>query len=159
MWSLSDRWPSSRFATQSCVWEKSLRLNKPKFQKLAGSLVGFSGCVFIDEVFLSLFCSPPVLQLKFIYLAKSTKMSIITLATVSAVMFVLVCSGIFFPFSSDFANPRPKRIFLQVRNAFDASEGVSMQLLTKDVVNEWNSASLWSCWLMMLCVATEMDQR
>ncbi|XP_042308503.1 endoplasmic reticulum metallopeptidase 1 isoform X1 [Sceloporus undulatus] len=51
--------------------------------------------------------------LKFIYLAKSTKRTIITLTTVSAITFTLVCSGIFFPYSSDAANPRPKRVFLQ----------------------------------------------
>ncbi|XP_061485398.1 endoplasmic reticulum metallopeptidase 1 isoform X2 [Rhineura floridana] len=51
--------------------------------------------------------------LNFIYLAKSTKMTIITLTTIFAVTLILVCSGIFFPYSSDSANPRPKRIFLQ----------------------------------------------
>ncbi|XP_053154804.1 endoplasmic reticulum metallopeptidase 1 isoform X2 [Hemicordylus capensis] len=51
--------------------------------------------------------------LNFIYLARSTKMTIITLSTVFLVTFVLVCSGIFFPYSSDSANPRPKRIFVQ----------------------------------------------
>ncbi|KAJ7335487.1 hypothetical protein JRQ81_013428 [Phrynocephalus forsythii] len=51
--------------------------------------------------------------LKFVYFARSTKMTIITLTTISAVTFILVCSGIFFPYSSDVANPRPKRVFLQ----------------------------------------------
>lgn len=33
------------------------------------------------------------------------------------VTLILVCSGIFFPYSSDAANPKPKRVFLQVRKA------------------------------------------
>uniref|UniRef100_A0A6J0V3C8 Endoplasmic reticulum metallopeptidase 1 isoform X1 n=1 Tax=Pogona vitticeps TaxID=103695 RepID=A0A6J0V3C8_9SAUR len=51
--------------------------------------------------------------LKFVYLARSTTMTTITLTTISAITFILVCGGIFFPYSSDFANPRPKRVFLQ----------------------------------------------
>ncbi|XP_069482124.1 endoplasmic reticulum metallopeptidase 1 [Ambystoma mexicanum] len=51
--------------------------------------------------------------INFIYLANSTKKSILALASVSAIMLLLVCSGIFFPYSSDPANPKPKRIFLQ----------------------------------------------
>uniref|UniRef100_A0A8D2L6C6 Endoplasmic reticulum metallopeptidase 1 n=1 Tax=Varanus komodoensis TaxID=61221 RepID=A0A8D2L6C6_VARKO len=54
--------------------------------------------------------------LMFIYFVRSTKKTIITLTTVFAVTFILVCSGIFFPYSSDSANPRPKRIFLQHMN-------------------------------------------
>nr|XP_060618274.1 endoplasmic reticulum metallopeptidase 1 [Anolis sagrei ordinatus] len=53
---------------------------------------------------------------KFIYLARNTKTTIITLTTVAVIMFTLVCTGVFFPYSSDAANPRPKRIFLQHLN-------------------------------------------
>ncbi|KAL8203185.1 UNVERIFIED_CONTAM: hypothetical protein K2H54_044223, partial [Gekko kuhli] len=51
--------------------------------------------------------------LNFIYIARSTKKTVLTLTTVFAVAFILVCSGVFFPYSSDLTNPRPKRIFLQ----------------------------------------------
>ncbi|KAM6468357.1 endoplasmic reticulum metallopeptidase 1 [Liasis olivaceus] len=54
--------------------------------------------------------------LKFIYLSRSTKMTLVSLTTIFTVTFILVCSGIFFPFSSDSANPRPKRIILQHLN-------------------------------------------
>nr|XP_056722675.1 endoplasmic reticulum metallopeptidase 1-like [Euleptes europaea] len=54
--------------------------------------------------------------LNFIYLARSTKKTVVTLTTVFAVAFILVCSGVFFPYSSDSANPRPKRVFLQHLN-------------------------------------------
>ncbi|XP_063151141.1 endoplasmic reticulum metallopeptidase 1 [Candoia aspera] len=54
--------------------------------------------------------------LRFIYLSRSTKMTLISLTTIFIVTFILVCSGIFFPFSSDLANPRPKRILLQHLN-------------------------------------------
>ncbi|XP_071436569.1 endoplasmic reticulum metallopeptidase 1 isoform X2 [Pithys albifrons albifrons] len=49
----------------------------------------------------------------FIYLVKSTKTTLVTLTTVFVVTLILVCSGIFFPYSSDAANPKPKRVFLQ----------------------------------------------
>ncbi|KAJ6669537.1 hypothetical protein lerEdw1_000085 [Lerista edwardsae] len=52
-------------------------------------------------------------RVNFIYLTKSTKLIIVTLVTIFSITFILVCSGIFFPFSSDLANPRPKRIILQ----------------------------------------------
>ncbi|XP_066474470.1 endoplasmic reticulum metallopeptidase 1 isoform X2 [Tiliqua scincoides] len=51
--------------------------------------------------------------LNFVYLTKSTKTIIVTLGIIFSITFALVCSGIFFPFSSDLANPRPKRIVLQ----------------------------------------------
>ncbi|XP_068032922.1 endoplasmic reticulum metallopeptidase 1 isoform X1 [Anomalospiza imberbis] len=51
--------------------------------------------------------------INFIYLVKSTKMTLVTLTTVFVVTLILVCSGIFFPYSSDAANPKPKRVFLQ----------------------------------------------
>ncbi|NWY69127.1 ERMP1 metallopeptidase, partial [Erithacus rubecula] len=51
--------------------------------------------------------------INFIYLVKSTKTTLVTLTTVFVVTLILVCSGIFFPYSSDAANPKPKRVFLQ----------------------------------------------
>ncbi|NXU99671.1 ERMP1 metallopeptidase, partial [Cettia cetti] len=51
--------------------------------------------------------------INFIYLVKSTKTTLVTLSTVFVVTLILVCSGIFFPYSSDAANPKPKRVFLQ----------------------------------------------
>ncbi|XP_068521941.1 endoplasmic reticulum metallopeptidase 1 [Anas acuta] len=51
--------------------------------------------------------------INFIYLVKSTKLTLITSTAVSVVTLILVCSGIFFPYSSDMANPKPKRVFLQ----------------------------------------------
>ncbi|XP_019410291.1 PREDICTED: endoplasmic reticulum metallopeptidase 1 [Crocodylus porosus] len=54
--------------------------------------------------------------LNFIYLSKSTKKTLTSLTTVFMVTLVLVCSGIFFPYSSDPANPRPKRVSLQHTN-------------------------------------------
>lgn len=36
------------------------------------------------------------------------------LAFVSGVTFVLVCSGLFFPYSGSMDSPKPKRVFLQV---------------------------------------------
>uniref|UniRef100_A0A674HJF4 Endoplasmic reticulum metallopeptidase 1 n=1 Tax=Taeniopygia guttata TaxID=59729 RepID=A0A674HJF4_TAEGU len=51
--------------------------------------------------------------INFIYLVKSTKTTLITLTTVFVVTLILVCSGIFFPYSSNAANPKPKRVFLQ----------------------------------------------
>ncbi|NWH37748.1 ERMP1 metallopeptidase, partial [Chloropsis hardwickii] len=51
--------------------------------------------------------------INFIYLVKSTKTTLLALTTVFVVTLILVCSGIFFPYSSDAANPKPKRVFLQ----------------------------------------------
>uniref|UniRef100_A0A8C4K9Q6 Endoplasmic reticulum metallopeptidase 1 n=1 Tax=Dromaius novaehollandiae TaxID=8790 RepID=A0A8C4K9Q6_DRONO len=51
--------------------------------------------------------------INFVYLVKSTKMTLVTLTTVFVVTLLLVCSGIFFPYSSDSINPKPKRVFLQ----------------------------------------------
>lgn len=59
--------------------------------------------------------SAPVSQISFIYLAKSTKKTLLALTSVSAVTLLLVCSGAFFPYSSQPASPKPKRVFLQVR--------------------------------------------
>ncbi|ETE64098.1 Endoplasmic reticulum metallopeptidase 1, partial [Ophiophagus hannah] len=54
--------------------------------------------------------------LSFIYLSRSTKVTLISLTTIFIVTFILVCNGIFFPFSSDLADPRPKRMLLQHLN-------------------------------------------
>lgn len=62
-------------------------------------------------VLVSIFLSSYFLN--FIYITKNTKIIIVTLATIFSITFILVCSGIFFPFSSDLVNPRPKRIMLQ----------------------------------------------
>ncbi|KAH0628316.1 hypothetical protein JD844_009273 [Phrynosoma platyrhinos] len=78
--------------------------------------------------------------LKFIYLAKSTKRTIITLTTVSAITFTLVCSGIFFPYSSDAANPRPKRVFLQL--TFEVSGPSHMSLYFRP--HQGSTLSRWS---------------
>uniref|UniRef100_A0A9L0SV19 Endoplasmic reticulum metallopeptidase 1 n=1 Tax=Equus caballus TaxID=9796 RepID=A0A9L0SV19_HORSE len=51
--------------------------------------------------------------INFIYLAKSTKKTMLTLTLVCSVTFLLVCSGTFFPYSSNPASPKPKRVFLQ----------------------------------------------
>ncbi|ELK31880.1 Endoplasmic reticulum metallopeptidase 1 [Myotis davidii] len=51
--------------------------------------------------------------INFIYLAKSTQKTMLTLALVCTVTFLLVCSGTFFPYSSNPASPKPKRVFLQ----------------------------------------------
>uniref|UniRef100_A0AAA9S679 Endoplasmic reticulum metallopeptidase 1 n=1 Tax=Bos taurus TaxID=9913 RepID=A0AAA9S679_BOVIN len=51
--------------------------------------------------------------INFIYLAKSTKRTMLSLTLVCTVTFLLVCSGTFFPYSSSSASPKPKRVFLQ----------------------------------------------
>uniref|UniRef100_A0A9L0ISP0 Endoplasmic reticulum metallopeptidase 1 n=1 Tax=Equus asinus TaxID=9793 RepID=A0A9L0ISP0_EQUAS len=51
--------------------------------------------------------------INFIYLAKSTKKTMLTLTLVCSVTLLLVCSGAFFPYSSNPASPKPKRVFLQ----------------------------------------------
>nr|XP_025036521.1 endoplasmic reticulum metallopeptidase 1 [Pelodiscus sinensis] len=81
-------------------------------------IMGRSGTEIPPDVVLAAFIvgSTVILSsyfLNFIYLAKSTKKTIIALTTVFGVTLILVCSGVFFPYSSDSANPKPKRIFLQ----------------------------------------------
>ncbi|ROL46785.1 Endoplasmic reticulum metallopeptidase 1 [Anabarilius grahami] len=49
----------------------------------------------------------------FIYLSRSTKRILAGLGSVFTVMFVLVCCGLFFPYSADPSSPRPKRVFVQ----------------------------------------------
>ncbi|XP_078070220.1 endoplasmic reticulum metallopeptidase 1 [Mustelus asterias] len=48
-----------------------------------------------------------------IYLCRSTKWTLLSLVTVFLVSTTLVCSGAFFPYTSDPAGPHPKRIYLQ----------------------------------------------
>ncbi|KAM6184070.1 endoplasmic reticulum metallopeptidase 1 isoform 3-T3 [Erethizon dorsatum] len=52
-------------------------------------------------------------MVNFIYLARSTKKTMLTLTLICTVTFLLVCSGTFFPYSSNPANPKPKRMILQ----------------------------------------------
>ncbi|XP_037121911.1 endoplasmic reticulum metallopeptidase 1 [Syngnathus acus] len=63
--------------------------------------------VTIATVFLSSFF------LHFVYLVRSTKWILAGLGSVFALVFLLVSSGIFFPYSGSPDSPRPKRIFLQ----------------------------------------------
>lgn len=51
--------------------------------------------------------------LHFIYLVRSTKWILTGLGSVFLVMFLLVSSGIFFPYSERPDSPRPKRVFIQ----------------------------------------------
>ncbi|XP_058513360.1 endoplasmic reticulum metallopeptidase 1 [Ochotona princeps] len=51
--------------------------------------------------------------INFIYLSRSTRNTMLALTVVCAVTFLLVCSGTFFPYCSDPASPKPKRVFLQ----------------------------------------------
>ncbi|XP_044876422.1 endoplasmic reticulum metallopeptidase 1 isoform X2 [Mauremys mutica] len=81
-------------------------------------IMGRSGTEIPPDVVLAAFIlsSTVILSsyfLNFIYLAKSTKKTLITLTTVFGVTLILVCSGVFFPYSSDSTNPKPKRVFLQ----------------------------------------------
>lgn len=81
-------------------------------------IMGRSGSEIPPDVVLAGFivASTMILSsyfINFIYLVKSTKTTLITLTAVFVVTLILVCSGIFFPYSSDAANPKPKRVFLQ----------------------------------------------
>ncbi|XP_067232920.1 endoplasmic reticulum metallopeptidase 1 [Chanodichthys erythropterus] len=49
----------------------------------------------------------------FIYLSRNTKRILAGLGLAFTVMFVLVCCGLFFPYSADPSSPRPKRVFVQ----------------------------------------------
>ncbi|RXN37029.1 endoplasmic reticulum metallopeptidase 1 [Labeo rohita] len=49
----------------------------------------------------------------FIYLSRSTKRILAVLMSVFTLILVLVCCGLFFPYSADPSNPRPKRVFVQ----------------------------------------------
>nr|XP_006627062.2 PREDICTED: endoplasmic reticulum metallopeptidase 1 isoform X1 [Lepisosteus oculatus] len=60
------------------------------------------GTIFLSSYFLH-----------FIYLVRSTKKVLAVLGAVFAVVLVLVSCGLFFPYSDNPSNPRPKRVFLQ----------------------------------------------
>ncbi|XP_029469763.1 endoplasmic reticulum metallopeptidase 1 isoform X2 [Rhinatrema bivittatum] len=78
---------------------------------LASLIVGCT--IFLSTFFIS-----------FIYLTKSMRKSLLLLASLSAVTLILVCSGTFFPYSSDSASPKPKRIFLQhITRTFHGLDG------------------------------------
>lgn len=81
-------------------------------------ILGRSGSVIPPDVVLAsiLAGSAAILSsyfINFIYLARSTKKTMLTLVGVCAVTFFLVCSGTFFPYSSNPASPKPKRVFMQ----------------------------------------------
>ncbi|CAO2585140.1 Endoplasmic reticulum metallopeptidase 1 [Lemmus lemmus] len=81
-------------------------------------ILGRSGSEIPPDVVLASILAVCVMILssyfiKFIYLVKSTKKTMLTLTLVCAISFLLVCSGAFFPYSSSPANPKPKRVFLQ----------------------------------------------
>ncbi|KAM8960090.1 endoplasmic reticulum metallopeptidase 1 [Pelodytes ibericus] len=81
-------------------------------------ILGRSGTEIPPDVVLALLlvaCTIILISyfIHFIYLVKSVKGILISLALVSVVTFILVCSGMFFPYSSNMESPKPKRIFLQ----------------------------------------------
>ncbi|KAK2917034.1 hypothetical protein Q8A67_001408 [Cirrhinus molitorella] len=60
----------------------------------------------------------------FIYLSRSTKWTLAVLGSVFTLMFVLVSSGVFFPYSANPSSPRPKRVFVQhITRRFQALNG------------------------------------
>ncbi|XP_058997594.1 endoplasmic reticulum metallopeptidase 1 isoform X2 [Mustela lutreola] len=62
--------------------------------------------------------------ISFVYLAESTRKTLLALTTVCAVTLLLVCGGAFFPYSSQPASPKPKRVFLQhVTRTFHGLDG------------------------------------
>ncbi|XP_021489920.1 endoplasmic reticulum metallopeptidase 1 isoform X2 [Meriones unguiculatus] len=81
-------------------------------------ILGRSGSEIPPDVVLASILAVCVMILSsyfinFIYLVKSTKKTILTLTLVCAVTLFLVCSGAFFPYSSNSLSPKPKRVFLQ----------------------------------------------
>ncbi|KAF7664643.1 hypothetical protein LDENG_00170900 [Lucifuga dentata] len=69
--------------------------------------VVLASLVTLTTIFLSSFF------LHFIYLVRSTKWILAGLGSVFTIMFLLVSSGLMFPYSSNPDSPRPKRVFLQ----------------------------------------------
>ncbi|XP_029371906.1 endoplasmic reticulum metallopeptidase 1 isoform X2 [Echeneis naucrates] len=69
--------------------------------------VVLASLVTLTTIFLSSFF------LHFIYLVRSTKWILAGLASIFIIMFLLVSSGLFFPYSGSPDSPRPKRVFLQ----------------------------------------------
>ncbi|XP_006231303.1 endoplasmic reticulum metallopeptidase 1 isoform X1 [Rattus norvegicus] len=92
-------------------------------------ILGRSGSEIPPDVVLASILAVCVMILSsyfitFIYLVNSTKKTILTLILVCAVTFLLVCSGAFFPYSSNPDSPKPKRVFLQhVSRTFHNLEG------------------------------------
>ncbi|XP_063311179.1 endoplasmic reticulum metallopeptidase 1 [Pelobates fuscus] len=81
-------------------------------------LLGRSGTEIPPDVVLAFFivaCTVILTSyfIHFLYLVKNIKGILLSLAIVSVVTFILVCSGLFFPYSSSIDSPKPKRIFLQ----------------------------------------------
>ncbi|KAM4809607.1 endoplasmic reticulum metallopeptidase 1 [Rhinophrynus dorsalis] len=81
-------------------------------------ILGRSGTEIPPDVVLAVFmvaCTIILISyfISFIYLVQRTKKILIMLALVSVVTLLLVCSGLFFPYSSNMDSPKPKRIFLQ----------------------------------------------
>ncbi|KAE8632937.1 hypothetical protein XENTR_v10001720 [Xenopus tropicalis] len=81
-------------------------------------ILGRSGTEIPPDVvlgFLIIACTIMLISyfISFIYLVKNTKNIIVPLAVLSVLTFLLVCSGMFFPYSSSTDSPKPKRIFLQ----------------------------------------------
>ncbi|XP_028619895.1 endoplasmic reticulum metallopeptidase 1 [Grammomys surdaster] len=92
-------------------------------------ILGRSGSEIPPDVVLASILAVCVMILSsyfitFIYLVNSTKKTILTLILVCGVTFLLVCSGAFFPYSSNPESPKPKRVFLQhVSRTFHNLEG------------------------------------
>uniref|UniRef100_A0A8C5LN00 Endoplasmic reticulum metallopeptidase 1 n=1 Tax=Leptobrachium leishanense TaxID=445787 RepID=A0A8C5LN00_9ANUR len=81
-------------------------------------ILGRSGTEIPPDIVLALLLIACIIMLvsyfiHFIYLVKSVKGILLSLALVSLVTFILVCSGLFFPYSSNMDSPKPKRVFLQ----------------------------------------------
>ncbi|KAL1787365.1 endoplasmic reticulum metallopeptidase 1 [Sigmodon hispidus] len=81
-------------------------------------ILGRSGSEIPPDVVLASILAVCVMILssyfiKFIYLVRSTKTTMLTLTLVCAATLLLICSGAFFPYSSNPASPKPKRVFLQ----------------------------------------------
>ncbi|MEE6459168.1 hypothetical protein FKM82_000560 [Ascaphus truei] len=82
-------------------------------------ILGRSGTEIPPDIVLAIFLAASTIFLtsyfiSFIYLNKSTTKILITLTSVAVVTLILVCCGLFFPYSSSVDSPKPKRIFLQV---------------------------------------------
>ncbi|XP_031245925.1 endoplasmic reticulum metallopeptidase 1 isoform X3 [Mastomys coucha] len=92
-------------------------------------ILGRSGSEIPPDVVLASILAVCVMILSsyfitFIYLVNSTKKTILSLMLVCVVTFLLVCSGAFFPYSSNPESPKPKRVFLQhVSRTFHDLEG------------------------------------
>ncbi|GAB1302313.1 Endoplasmic reticulum metallopeptidase 1 [Apodemus speciosus] len=105
----SPDWPGTHSVDQA-----GLELRNPPAS--ASQVLGLRACAATAQHQLT--------AITFIYLVNSTKKTILTLILVCAVTFLLVCSGAFFPYSSNPESPKPKRVFLQhVSRTFHNLEG------------------------------------